>query len=302
MPGVGTDTVFFLSDYGRLDEFVGVVHAVLRRLAPHVPVVDLTHDVPPFDVRWGAAALARAWPYLGEGVVLGVVDPDVGTPRRGVVLEVARGGPRWLVGPDNGLLLPAARLAGGVARAVALPPATSGRRHSDAAEPDPGRGAPEPATFDGRDVFAPAVAALCSGADPGDLGAPCDPGSLVQLADPVLEQGTAPDGRRVLRAEVTWVDRFGNVQLAAGGDALPAGLAAVRLAGPAPAGAPGDGPDGPDGPGAPPLRRVRTFADLSAGEAGLLADGNGHLALVAREASAAARFGLAAGALVELVW
>jgi len=81
-------TVFFLSDFGTEDEFAGVVHAVIAARAPGTTVIDLTHHIPPFDVRAGSHALVRAVPYLGSGVVLGVVDPGVGTERRGIGLQV----------------------------------------------------------------------------------------------------------------------------------------------------------------------------------------------------------------------
>ena len=145
-------TVFFLSDYGTEDEFAGVVHAVIAAQAPGVAVIDLTHHIPPFDVRAGSHSLVRAVPYLGPGVVLAVVDPGVGTGRRGIGLEVAlpSGASLAFVGPDNGLLVAAAEAAAEapVARVVELarPPAP------------PDRGS----TFDGRDLFAPAAAALCS--------------------------------------------------------------------------------------------------------------------------------------------
>lgn len=291
---MSVDTVFFLSDYGRFDEFVGVVHAVLRRLAPRVVVVDLTHEIPPFDVRAGAAALARAFPYLGAGIVLAVVDPGVGGSRRAVVLEAPEGpGPRWLVGPDNGLLLPVADLAGGIERAVALrrPPVPAGG----------------PSTFDGRDLFAPAVAALAVGGDLHGLGVPVDPSTLVRLAGPVLEVAALSDGRNLVRAEITWIDRFGNVQLAAASSSVPPGVSRVSVAVIAPPESPGSptgyGPDGRHLP-IPPhaVRRVVTFSDLSPGEPGLLADSNGRLALVVNEGSAAARYGVSAGALVEVLW
>src|SRR5215472_12360768 len=107
--------IFLLTDYGTADELVGVVRAVLARSAPGATLVDLTHEVPPFDVRAGALALSRAATHLGPGVVLAVVDPGVGTDRRGVALRV-RGadGPWALVGPDNGLLMWAAAALGGV--------------------------------------------------------------------------------------------------------------------------------------------------------------------------------------------
>ena len=213
-------TVFFLSDYGTQDEFVGVVHAVLHAAAPGLTIIDLTHEIPAFDVRAGANTLPRAAPHLGSGVVLAVVDPGVGSDRRGLCLEVKRegregrqgrqgrqgrdgregpDGPSFFVGPDNGLLIAAAELVGGqapVARAFALTGAGGG-------------------TFDGRDLFAPAAAALCGGKRPEDLGDPIDPQSLVRLPDPEPELGQSEDGRRTMRVEVTWVDRFGNVQLAA---------------------------------------------------------------------------------------
>jgi S-adenosylmethionine hydrolase len=280
-PPAGADTVYFLSDYGLADEFVGVVHAVLRRLAPGIAVVDLVHQIPPYDVRAGAAALVRAVPHLGPGVVLAVVDPGVGGPRRGVVLETDGPDRRWFVGPDNGLLLAAAARAGGIRRAVALEP-PEGRPGTEG-----GVDATERATFDGRDVFAPAAAALCTGAELDALGCAVDGRELVRVPEPVVEIGSVADGRRLVRAEVTWVDRFGNAQLGAPGATVPASVPVVAVA---------------SGAEARSVRRVRTFADLDPDEVGLLSDGNGQLALVVREGSAAERLALGPGDLVELVW
>ena len=106
------DTVSFLTDYGNRDEFVGVVKSVIRDIAPHVEVIDLTHEITPYDVRAGALALARCIEYVPSGVVLAVVDPGVGTNRRAVAIEVA-GGAGVVIGPDNGLLAPAVAMAGG---------------------------------------------------------------------------------------------------------------------------------------------------------------------------------------------
>ncbi len=113
------ETVSFLSDYGSVDEFVGVVHSVIRQLAPGVGVVDVTHEVAPHDVRGGSLTLARAAQYLAPGVVLAVVDPGVGTARRAVAIEVGDG-EAVFVGPDNGLLAPAVAMVGGATRAVEL--------------------------------------------------------------------------------------------------------------------------------------------------------------------------------------
>jgi len=291
------DTVFFLSDYGTRDEFVGVVHAVLRRLAPHAEVIDLTHEIPPFDPRAGAATLARALPSLGPGVVLAVVDPGVGGPRRAVAVELAAdpatnpaagptdaaassGGPRWFVAPDNGLLTPALVSRRGVATAVTLVarrPSMSGPR--------------QPAvTFDGRDLFAPAVADLCNGVGVPALGERVDPSVLTRFPEPEAVLVTGPGGRHRLSVEVTWVDRFGNVQLGIRGDMVPASIGAVHV------GAEGCDPD------AVTARRVRTFSDLGSGQPGFLADANGHLALVVNRGSAAELLGVATGSVLQLVW
>ncbi len=285
--------VFFLSDYGTQDEFVGVVHAVIANAAPGTTVIDLTHQIPAFDVRAGAHALVRAVPHLPAGIVLAVVDPGVGTMRRGVCLQVTPAGdsPTLFVGPDNGLLVEAAELVGEgtIAEAVALtrPPWSEGRGD----------------TFDGRDVFAPAVAQLSRGAAPAALGDPIAPDSLVRLFGGVVEHGRTDAERACLRCEVTWVDRFGNVQLAAtAADAHAVGLprqGMVAVTAPGPGGAALPGGLVPDGA---TLRRVETFADLARGELGLLLDANGHLAVVAGEASAAHWLNVAAGELIVLSW
>jgi S-adenosylmethionine hydrolase len=184
--------VSFTTDYGTLDGFVAAVKGVIVGIAPVVTVIDVTHQVPAQDVRRGAAVLAQTVPWLPPAVHLAVVDPGVGTRRRGIAVVAARG---LLVGPDNGLLLPAADALGGMTAAYELV--------------DPAyRLAEVSTTFHGRDVFAPAAAHLCLGLDPARLGpAVTDP---VRLPAPTVHIG--PDG---VRAEVLSVDGFGNVQLAA---------------------------------------------------------------------------------------
>src|SRR5262245_61764397 len=113
------DTVTFLSDYGLVDEFVGIVHSVIRSIAPGVEVVDLTHGITPYDVRGGSLTLARSAPFLCPGVVVAVVDPGVGTDRKAIAVEVGDGA-SVLAGPDNGLLAPAVAMCGGATRAVEL--------------------------------------------------------------------------------------------------------------------------------------------------------------------------------------
>jgi S-adenosylmethionine hydrolase len=294
-------TLYFLSDYGLEDEFVGVVHAVLDRLAPGVPVVDLAHGVAPFDVAAGAAALARCAPFLGDGAVVAVVDPGVGTDRRSVAVEVdpGGGGPQWLVGPDNGLLLPAADVLGGARSVVVLDPA---RLPAAAVLP-----ATAPATtFDGRDVFAPAAALLVTGVDPGLLGAPAEVASLAPAPiSPPVVQPARSDGRGAhLATSVVGVDRFGNVQLAAAAPALDTlGLSlgdtvSVTIdpeRGAAGTATVGTGRDGAHATTVVAATVVRAFAACPPGGLGLLVDAAGHLALVADRAPAADR--LAAGAV-----
>jgi len=275
--GIRPDTVFFLSDYGTRDEFAGVVRAVLRRLAPDAAVIDLTHEVPPFDVAAGARALVRSIPYLGAGVVLAVVDPGVGSARRGVALRVEGAEhERFFVGPDNGLLLPAAELDGGAIDAIEL----AGRPTE-----------PDAATFDGRDVFAPAVASLCNGATLSDIGTAIDSSSLVRLLLPLPRRATLADGRVVRWCQVVWVDHFGNLQLSASPvDEDPERFA---LAFPDDAEPPGGFTDRM-------VRRVRTFAELRIGELGVIVDANFKLALVVREGSASEQLGIGTGHVIGL--
>jgi hypothetical protein len=265
-------TVFFLSDYGTQDEFVGVVHAVLAAASPGLTIIDLTHHIPAFDVRAGSHTLVRASPHLGPGVVLAVVDPGVGSPRRGLCVPVTPpgNGPTFFVGPDNGLLIAAAEQVGEAPIACAF------ELHRPREVADRGR------SFDGRDLFAPAAAALCRGVVPEELGDPIDPLSLVRLPGGVVEHG-----RRSVRAEVLWIDHFGNIQLAA--TAVDAQRAEL----------PRTGTVTVDGT---TVRRVETFDELAPGELGLLIDSNGHLAVVAGEAPAAHALTVVAGQMVLLTW
>jgi S-adenosylmethionine hydrolase len=261
------DTITFLSDYGTVDEFVGVVKSVVRSLAPHVVVVDLTHEIPPHDVRAGSLALARAMQYVAPGVVLAVVDPGVGTERRAVAVEVADG-EGVLVGPDNGLLAPAVAMAGGATRAVEL---VADEYHL----PSPG------ATFAGRDVFGPVSAHLCNGVDLGELGVPVDPAGLLPGIVPLsrIEDGA-------LVTEVLWIDRFGNAQLNAGSDELPdpdADRLVLRA-----------------GTATRTVARARAYGELGVGQVGLVVDSYGLLSVCVDRASAAAELGLDVGDVVSI--
>ena len=259
-------TVSFLSDYGSVDEYVGVVHSVIRSIAPEVGVIDITHQVPPHDVRAGALTLARSAQYLVPGVVVAVVDPGVGTDRRAIAVEVGDGD-SVLVGPDNGLLAPAVAMVGGASRAFEL---TNTSYHLPAPA----------ATFDGRDVFAPVAAHLCEGVPLEQVGTEIDPAGLRPTVIPI----TQLDGE-VLSAEALWIDRFGNVQLNVDPDEIAdfGDVLAIDVEG---------------------RRRsasvVESFAALRTGEVGLLIDSYGLIALVANQASAADELGIHAGDEVAL--
>lgn len=186
--------ITFLSDYGLADDFVGVCHAVMTRIAPGSRVIDLSHGVPRHDVRSGALILRRSLPYCAPGVHLAVVDPDVGGDRRAVALRTAEED-RILVGPDNGLLSLAAQRFGGAIEAVDV-------SHS------PLRLEPTSKTFHGRDLFAPVAAHLAAGTVLAEAGEPIDPDELALIHMP-LARGEGDE----LVAHAIGFDRFGNVTL-----------------------------------------------------------------------------------------
>lgn len=249
--------ITFLSDYGLEDDFVGVCHAVIAGLCSQARVIDLVHWVPRGDVRAGALILRGALPYLPVGVHLAVVDPGVGSGRRGVAVRAADG--RLLVGPDNGLLSLAAERAGGVVEAVDIGRSPLALPHVSA-------------TFHGRDIFAPVAARLAAGAALADAGEPCDPGGLVavELPRPRVEDG-------VLVAHVLYADHFGNVQLNVEGPDFEVGrvLEVATASG-----------------RSERARYASTFADVGAGELILYEDSDGYLAAAVNQGDAARRLGL----------
>lgn len=248
--------ISFLSDFGHRDEFVGVVHGVIARIAPEVRVIDVGHDFPAGDIRAGALALLRAVQYLPQGVALAVVDPGVGTERRAIAARTEWG---YFVGPDNGLLAPAVAMVGGADLIVSLE--------------DPRFQLPaDGATFHGRDVFAPAAAVLAAGeAAIGDLGPAVDPTTVAPLLLPLVEA----DGRGGVRGEILWVDHFGNAQTSI----APADLAGLDLA-------PGDDVSVQIGGGEFRLPWVEAYGNVEPGEGLLHVDSYGQMALAVREGRA----------------
>jgi S-adenosylmethionine hydrolase len=260
------DTVSFLSDYGLADEFVGVVKSVIRSLAPAVMVIDVTHEIPPHDIRAGSLALVRSVQYLAPGVILAVVDPGVGTERRAIAVEVAEGAGMF-VGPDNGLLASAVAMTGGATRAVELA--------NDAFHlPAPGP------TFAGRDIFAPVAAHLCNGVDVGELGPEIDPFTLLPGVLPLPRE----EGDHLL-TEVLWVDRFGNLQLNVSAEEIEhfGDTVTLRFRDEVRTG-----------------RRRTTYAEITPGEVGLVIDSYGLVSLALDRSPAAEELLLHPGDEVSL--
>ncbi|MFN2525263.1 MAG: S-adenosyl-l-methionine hydroxide adenosyltransferase family protein [Actinomycetota bacterium] len=252
-----SEVITFLSDYGLEDEFVGVCHGVILKIAPHIRIVDIHHNILRQDIRHGAIVLQQAVRYMPSAVHLAVVDPSVGSDRRSVCVETPQA---VFIGPDNGLLMPAADVAGGVVAAHEI-------REEKYLQ------TPISRTFQGRDVFAPAAAHVASGVEPAQLGPEIDIQELVPLEIP---EAWVHDDH--LHAEVLQVDRFGNLQLNFGRSHVeklgldPGAHLEVRIEG----------------------HRLQvplgtTFADAEPGEFIAIEDSYGYLSLAVNKGDAAAR-------------
>ncbi len=256
----GYDWISLTTDYGVSDGFAAACHGVIARLAPAARVIDITHEIAPGDVSRGAAVLAQTVPHLPPAVHIAVIDPGVGTARRGVAVLTPGG---VLIGPDNGLLPWAADALGGPADAVEL---TNPDWFAQVVSH----------TFHGRDVFAPVAARIAAGADPADAGPRLDPSALVRLPDPVVESGPG-----WLETEVTTVDHFGNIQLAAPAAALDGLGKALSVGG---------------------LRAVRggTFADAPAGGLVVFTDSAGRVAVAVNGGRAAVVLAVTPGDMLRI--
>lgn len=257
--------VVFVSDLGLRDEFVGVCHAVIARVAPASLVIDISHGVAPHDIRAGALILAECLRFAPtDAVGLGVVDPGVGTARIPIAIETAAG--RYLVGPDNGLLSLAWRADGGPLRAVTI------------ASPEVTL-SPISSVFHGRDVFAPAAGHLAAGMDLDALGPSVAVDTLVEvrIADPEVERG------RIV-GEVLDIDRFGNIRL----NIRPAHMVAAGLAD---AGTLQIATTGE----VASASSITSYGQVEAGAYGILVDAWEWMAIIRYEASAAADLAVQAG-------
>ncbi|HEV8192398.1 MAG TPA: SAM-dependent chlorinase/fluorinase [Ktedonobacterales bacterium] len=260
-----TPLIALLTDFGTADGYVGVMKGVMLNIAAPVPLIDITHEIAPQDVRSGAWVLHISWRYFpAHSIFLCVVDPGVGSARRAVALQAAK---RIFVGPDNGLFSYVLD-AETVESAVAL---DNPRFHLPAPT----------STFHGRDIFAPSAAHLASGVSLDQLGSAVSPETLVTLALPRPEwQGDT------LVAHVVHVDRYGNLITDIGSDLasaiLTAPIASLKV------------------DGHLVIARARTFAEGADGEPFFLLDSSGYLAIAVRNGSAAAVLGVGRDAEVQL--
>jgi S-adenosyl-L-methionine hydrolase (adenosine-forming) len=256
--------ITFLTDFGLQDDFVGTCHGVMKRIAPDVEILDITHGIAPQAVLQGALTLANTLPFMPEGVHLAVVDPGVGGVRRALALRDRQG--RIYVGPDNGLLIPAAEKLGGIEEAHEL-------TNPEYALESVSR------TFHGRDLFSPAAAHLALGVPLAELGPPLDPDALARIDVPQPELGSSR-----IRCTVVSVDRFGNVQLNLDRSHLDqAGVV------------PGTRVELQVGPERYYAIAARTFADARAGDIILYEDAYRNLSIAISGGSAAAMFGIRDG-------
>ena len=267
--------ITFASDFG--PSAPAVCRGVMYQIAPDALIIDINHQIPRFSIRDGAATLVFALPHMPIGVHVAVVDPGVGTERRGVAIQVARGD--VLVGPDNGLLMPAAERLGGVVRAHALenrtlmlPVITS--------------------SFHGRDIFAPMAAHLAIGTPIDAVGSAIDPASLIRLdaLRPRVVMG-------VLETEIVHVMMYGNVTFAGSTADLEAAIGQLE-------------------PGRPVVLEFaahegesavtdstvweRTFGRVPLGSSLLMEDSEGQISLADNQGNAAERLHLAVGRPVRI--
>jgi S-adenosylmethionine hydrolase len=240
--------VTLLTDFGTADGYVGELKGVIKSGAPEAEILDIAHDLPPQDVDGARLALARYWRRFPEGTVhLVVIDPGVGTSRAAIAVASTD---RFLVGPDNGVLSPALLCPGARAVTLSVPPHAS-------------------PTFHGRDVFAPAVAALLRGTPLAQVGE----GHPTPVVRRTPEPRRKSDG--ALEGEIIAVDRFGNAVTNC--VALHSGSIEV---------------------GGLVLPLVRTYGDVAPGVVAALVGSSGLVEIAERNGNAARRLGLRPGVRV----
>lgn len=253
--------ITLLSDFGSRDQYVSQMKATILTLCPSTTLVDITHDIEKFNIRTGAFALAAASVYFPAGTIhVAVVDPGVGGPRRGLLIESRQA---VYIGPDNGLLLPAA-LRDGLKQAYSIENSRFMR-------------SPVSATFHGRDVFAYTAGKIACGGDPSEVGP--------KISDfvPAVFPKAAPSSSKI-ESEVLVVDSFGNVVTTARDKDLR--IAGFKI---------GEMIVMRARRRAYNLNLARTYSDVSESKAGLLVGSHGFLEVAINRGNAARRFRLRSG-------
>lgn len=261
----GRGLVVLLTDFGLADQYVGQMKGALARVSPDLCVIDLSHEVAPYNIVQGAYFLAASWRHFPEGsVFMGIVDPGVGTPRRAVAVRAEK---RWFVGPDNGLLTLVLAHDAPDTEAYLITGKAQGSSQ----------------TFHGRDVFAPVAARLALGEAPETLA------DRIRHEGLLRAQWSAPrEAPGGIVAHVLHADRFGNCTLNLDIDTWwpklrgRDGLALAH-------------------PRHEPLIACETYGVLPGGRVGLLPGSQGFLELAVNRGSAKARLGLSPGSLARIV-
>ena len=254
--------ITFTTDFGLSDHFVGTMKGVVAGIAPRARVIDISHDIAPYNVSEAAFVIAEAWPYFPKGTVhVVVVDPGVGSSRRPILAEA---GGHFFVAPDNGVL---ALVLDAVAHRVRVISNSKFMRRNVSS------------TFHGRDVFAPAAAHLAKGAKVAAFG------KLIHDYVRTWSAKPAPKGKDSWRGAILKVDRFGNLitnfaaRDFAGITARPFEMRA----------------------GSRHIRRLAlTYAETAIGDLFVIVGSSGYLEIAANQASAMELVGCSAGAPVEL--
>lgn len=258
--------ISLLTDFGLMDPYVAEMKAVILSTCPEAKLIDISHLVEKFNIRMGAFLLASAAPTFPAGSVhVAVIDPGVGSKRRPLVVEARR---NLYVGPDNGLLIPAAETEG----ILGVYEMTNHQlTRGDVS-----------ATFHGRDIFAPVAAHLASGVPPRDCGP-----QITDYLRPSYTEPTLDDDK--VHCEVFHIDGFGNTITNLhsthiskwnwrAGQKFRLSLGSRRI----------------------PTRYVRTYSDLKKNECGLLVGSHGFLEIACRETNAAKRIRAKTGMAVRI--
>jgi S-adenosylmethionine hydrolase len=271
---VGSPVISLLTDFGLRDPSAAICRGVILGLVPQAQVIDISHEVRKYAVRDGALLLWCALPYLPIGTHVGVVDPGVGTSRRPLAVRVGRGD--VLIGPDNGLLLPATDRLGGIVDVREL------------VEPAY-RLATVSASFHGRDIFAPAAAHLARGVPIESLGPAVDPASLVRPNWPAPRRTTAG-----LETIVLYCDTFGNAKFGALASDLAAALGPLEPGDPliVTLGGGGSTRDSDEMTRVEPVTWQKTFGAVPPGTPVLYEDSYGRVCLADNQGDAVSRLGL----------